>query len=875
MTGETSMTSGRERLLERDPYLEALENSFSKVLDGRGVIVMISGEAGIGKTSLVENFIRLTAGNARMLWGYCDALFTPRPLGPLYDIASQQNNGLLNLLNTQAHRPVIFGRFIQDLQEKDQPTVVIIEDAHWADESTLDLIKFLGRRINSIHALFIITYRDDEIQSSHPLRLVLGDIPPKNMVRIKLPPLTEATVNRLATSHGVKNLFEITRGNPFLIKELLNNQDEQIPVTVKDAILTRILRLSDPARELVELVSIIPTRAEKWLIEEIFPLDPVITDECFNSGILKFENDNLSFKHELSRLAVEESINDLKKQSLNEKALRVLLKQGKIDRFLARIIHHAARAHNRDVIIQYAAEAARQASLLGAHSQAADHYQNALGLVDDLSYGKRLEFYEGRSYECYLTGQIAESIKACEAIIEILKKHPNPLLEGENYRRMSRALWYAGYDFKSEKCLYKAVEILEKLPPGRQLAMTYSNLSQLYYCRGILELTVNWGEKAINLAKKLHEPEIEVHSLNNIGACKMMAGDDNGEPLLKKSLELSLQNDFHEHAARAFDNLGVVYTWRWNLSKADEYFSSGIEYSSEKDIDTLGLCMEGYNTKTKLYRGDWDDAVEMAGSVLKRKNVPLINKIIPLSVVGIIRARRGDPGALSALDELNALGTNIGEVVEMIVPIKTARAEAFWLKGKLDNIIEEVVTAYGNLKDRTNPWAIGELAFWLWRGIRLPKIPDNIAEPYLLQMKGEWRKAAGIWEDLQCPYEQAMALSDGDEAAMKKALEILDQLGASAAVELTKQKMRAMGLRSIPRGPINTTRKNPAGLTTRQFEILKLLGDGMSNSDIGHKLFISPKTVDHHISAIFEKLGVHSRLEAAAYAHANTLFGEK
>ena len=539
-------------LLERDKYLGELEHSFNRLSDGSGLVVLISGEAGIGKTSLVESFVQTVEERATILWGTCDALFTPRPLGPLYDIASQLKNGLLN---SQASRPVIFSKFLENLQSKQKPNIVIIEDVHWADESTLDLIKYLGRRANRTNSLFIIAFREDEISSEHPLRFVLGDISSQNLIKINLPLLTEKTVNDLAETHRLKNLYVITGGNPFLITELLNNKNEGVPSTIKDSILTRISRLSNNAKELIQLVSIVPTKTEKWLIDGIVNFNTKILEECLNSGLVELEEEAISFRHELSRVAVEESLSESKRQLLNEKFLQVLLKQKDIDNYLARIIHHAARALNKEAIINYAPYAAKQASNLGSHSLAAEHYKNALRFVDRLPVQKQITLYEGRSYECYLTGQVEEGIKACEAVIDILKLHSNPFREGENYRRLARLLWYAGQDFKSEECLYKAIKLLEKETPSKELAMTYSNLSQLYMCRANLNLTIKWAKKAEELSKTLNDLEIKVHALNNIGTGKMMAGNRSGETYLKESLNLSIKNNYHDMP------LGLMTIW--------------------------------------------------------------------------------------------------------------------------------------------------------------------------------------------------------------------------------------------------------------------------------------------------------------------------
>ncbi len=855
-------------LLERSNYLQKLENSFKNLIEDNGTVVIISGEAGIGKTSLVEAFINKLKDKARILWGACDALFTPRPLGPLYDIASQFNNSLLNLLNNQPERTTIFTRFLQNLQESKLPNILIIEDVHWADESTLDLIKFLGRRTNRINSLFIITYRDDEIGPDHPLRFVLGDINSKNLNKFKLSALTEKTVNELAALHGIKNLFQITGGNPFLITELLSNNNEGVPSTIKDSILTRISRLSNEARELIELVSIIPNRAEKSLIEEIISLNPEIPEECFNSGILRFENDTISFRHELSRMAVEDSLGASKKQLLNEKILKVLLNEKRIDNYLARIVHHAEKAHDINVIIKYAPLAAQQASKLGAHTQAAQHYKTALQYSENLEIKEYLNLLKERSYECYLTGQNEEAFKTGGKINELLKKFPDPAIEGENYRRMSRMLWYDCNDKKADEYLNKAIKILETLPPGRNLAMAYSNKSQAHMIREETGPAIEWGERAVDFARKINDLDIEAHALNNIGSAKMNTGDKDGEFYLKKSLELSLKNNFHEDASRAYSNIGCILLQKRRLSEAKKYFIEGSEYFNERDLYTYGLCMTGHYAHLKLYQGYWDEAVEMLKIIFNRENVPVANKVVPLYVVGLIRARRGDPGEADFLDESYSLALNIREM-DKIVTSLSGKVELFWLNNKLDEIVSEIEEQYPKVLKTNNPWTIGVMAYWLRKAEKLSETPAKIAEPYLLQINGDWKSAAELWRELQCPYEQALALSEGNEESMKYAIEILEQLGATATSQLIKQKMRESGIRNIPKGPRKSTKQNPAGLTTRQLEILDLLGKGLSNNEISNKLYISPKTVDHHVSAILSKLNIHSRFEAASFAHLN------
>ncbi|MDZ7624115.1 MAG: LuxR C-terminal-related transcriptional regulator [Ignavibacteriaceae bacterium] len=856
------------KLLERDHFILELSRLFEKVKTETGFVVTITGEAGIGKTSLVEHFTQQNEGNAEVFWGSCDDLFALRPLAPLYDIASKLNSHIVSQLDSGAPRPSIFSTFLQEIQLSG-PNIIVIEDVHWADESTLDLINFLARRISKCKSLLIITYRDDEITSGHPLKQALSSIPSNYHKRIKLTPLSKGAVNSLALSHGRKdeNLYAKTNGNPLLVTEVLTNDQIETPSTIKELMASKLKRLSSDSRNAVEIFSVIPGKVEKWLAQKLIK-DFSLIDEAIEFGILKSEGNTILFRHELARMAVEESLSESKRINFNSNILNILLEQKNEDHLLARIIHHAAKSGDSDVIIKYAPIAAKQASKLGAHKQAAKHYQTALKFSEQLSLEEHLSFLEGRSYECFITGQIQEAIQATEDVIKILKKYHSPEREGEIYRRLSRILWYDCQDEKGEEYLNKAIAIFEKLPISRQLALAYSNKSQTYAIREDTETAILWGEKALELARKLNDAEIEAHALNNIGNSKMLVEDKSGEYALLRSLEISLQNEYYEHVTRAYVNLGSVNLQQKNLREAEKYFSKGLEYGNEKDIYIFSLCMAGHYAKTKLFLGDWDKSIELANLVLNKESVPPGNTVMPINVIAVIRARRNDPGALKLINESFALAIRMGEL-EKIVSISAGKAEYFWLHNKLEDITEELNSTLSKVKKSNNPWAIGEIAYWLWKAGALSKTPEKIAKPFKLQIEGKWREAAKLWDELHCPYEQALALSEGDEDAIKKAIEIFDKLGASATSQLIKQKMRATGIRNIPKGPRQSTRDNIAGLTSRQVQVLRLLSKGLSNSDIANNLFISPKTVDHHISAIFSKLNIHSRTEAAAFIHAN------
>jgi len=858
------------RLLERDQFISDLSSLFEKVQTENGIVVAISGEAGIGKTSLVEAFTTMVGDQNKILWGSCDDLFTPRPLAPLYDIASQLNNKIIDQLDSGIPRPSIFSILLKEIQNNES-NIIVIEDVHWADESTFDFIKFLGRRINKCKSLLIITYRDDEIKSDHPLKLALSSIQANYLKRIKLTPLSKSAVNSLAAKSGRVDslLYEMTGGNPLLVTEVLLNDQVETPATIKELFTSKLKRLSDDGIMSVELLSVIPGKVEKWLVRKLIN-ELNILDEILEFGLLKIEGNSYIFRHELARMAIEESLSESKRIKLNSQVLNALIEQKNIDHFLARIVHHASKAQLSESIIKYAPLAATQASKLGAHNHAVKHYQIALQYDNQISVEQKLKLLEGLSYECFLVGRVNDAISASEEALLILKQYPDVNREGEIYRRLSRIFWYDCQDEKGEEYLNKAIQIFEQLPPGRSLAMAYSNKSQTYSIREDSVSTIHWGGKALALARELNDKEVEAHALNNIGCAKLTAENKSGESDLLRSLEISIENDFFEHATRAYVNLGSINLQLRNLQAADKYFSKGLEYGNEKNIYVFSLCMAGHYAKTKLHFGLWDESVELANYVLKQKSAPPGNTVMPLNVLAIIRMRRNDPGALKLINETMKMALSMGEM-EKIVSISASKAELFWLQNKLADFTDELNSIYFKVLKSNNPWAIGEIAYWLWKADRLIEIPEIIAKPYLLQIQGKWEEASNLWGELLCPYEQALALSEGDEDAMKKSIEIFEKLGASATVQLIKQKMRESGIRSIPKGPRQTTRENFAGLTARQLEVLKLVASGMSNIQIADNLYISSKTVDHHISAIFSKLNIHSRIEAAVFLHSNVV----
>ncbi|HEV2149218.1 MAG TPA: AAA family ATPase [Longimicrobiaceae bacterium] len=856
------------KILEREPFLLQLASAHAEAAVNAGRVVLLSGEAGIGKTALATRFVESLDPRFRVLWGACDALLTPRPLGPLHDIARQTRGALGGLLEDRADRERLFTAFLAELG-RSSGSVAIVEDVHWADEATLDLLKFTARRMRQLPALLVLTFRDDEVGPSHPLRRLLGDLPREHTLRLRLPRLSEEAVRALAqdSDRSADALYGATGGNPFFVTEALASGGEGVPASIRDAVLARAIRLSCPARQVLDCVAVVPGRAERWLVEAVASPSADAIESCVMAGMLQSSPEHLSFRHDLARQAWEGSLEAGRTRALHGRILEALLARGEGAAGMAQVVHHADRAGDGAAVLRFAPEAAREAATLGAHREAAAHWRAALRYADRLTPEEHAELLEQHGYECYLTEQIEEALTSRGAALRIWNAAGRRCREGDSLRWLSRLHWLSGRKAEAEHHAREAVRILESEdPPGRELAMAYSNLSHLSMLDGRYAATREWGEKAIELGRRIGDTEVLIHALNNVGTAESVLDPEAGCRKLEESLRLALEGEYQEHVARAFCNLSCHAIEAHDYAVLYALLDQGIEYCTRRDLDSWVFYLRSYVARALLEQGEWTRAADEASSILAQPRVSPVTRIPALVVLARVRVRRGDPGAMELLDEARALALPTGEL-QRIAPVAAARAEAAWLAGDAARAASEAQEAYALSLQRDNPWERGEICYWLWRAGALPSPPEGIAEPFERHIAGEPGRAAAAWEALGCPYEQAMALGDSDEEPdLRAALAIFERLGATPAASVVRQRLRACGVRRIPRGPRPATRGNAFGLTRRQMQILDLLAQGLANGEIAGRLFISPKTVDHHVSAILAKLAVQSRGEAAALA---------
>lgn len=854
-------------LLEREPYLAQLHELLTRAGAGAGGLVLVGGEAGVGKTALIQCFAQDAAERARVLLGACDPLSTPRPLGPLHDVAGQMRGRLAGLLRGAAAREDLFGACLHELAAGpgSRATVVVVEDAHWAEEATLDWLRYMGRRLGGTRVLCVVTYRDDEVGPGHPLRIVLGDLASAGRpVRMSLSPLSQRGLEQLAAGSDVDpaELHRLTGGNPFFATEILAVAGTGIPPTVQDAVLARAARLSSSARDVLETAAALgPPMTPELLMRFDREVGPEI-GECLDRGLLLLDGVQLAFRHELARQAVLRAIAPPRAKALHARALAVLTSLPEPDRDPARIAHHAEAAGDAAAVLEYAPRAAERATALRAHREAAAQYARALRFAGFLGTDRRMRLLWFWFRASYNTGASGDAQMALRSMLELAGEDGTAITEAEVRSWLAATLVREGRNAEAEAESAAALRLIEGLPPSPGHVIVYRFQAYLRMLDRDCVEALGWAERTLAQARRFGDLESEIAALNAIGAARILTGEeDEGRAELERSLVLAQDAGIDLLFANGYTNLGSAFGEVFNLPLAEHFLAEGIAYAERSDLDSVGLYMRAWLGLVRCHQGRWQEATAQAEAVLRHPVATAVARMTAWAAVGRVRTRRGDPEVWAALDAALGLAEPTG-TLQRIGPVSAARAEAAWSAGHPARAAREASAAYQLALDHCHPWLVGELAFWLWRSGELQAPPSSAALPYRLQIAGDWAGAAAIWDELGCPYEAARARADSaDEKNLREALVAFEQLGAQPAAAAVARRLRAGGATAIPRGQRPQTRSNPAHLTAREAEIANLVAMGMSNGEIARRLFLSPKTVERHVSAVLLKLGVARRVD--------------
>jgi DNA-binding CsgD family transcriptional regulator len=822
-------------LVERDGLVDRLRGA-------RGRFVAVLGEAGAGKTALVQTAL------ADAAWGWCEPLATPRPLGPFRDIARALWPGEPEL-------------GVPELRERllDTPAPLVVEDAHWVDEASADVLRFLGRRVAASGGLVVVTARD-ELAADHPLRRVLGDLGAA-VTRLEVPPLSPAAVASLVTGVDPAEAYRLTGGNAFLVSQLAG---DRVAASVRDSVAARVARLGPAVRAAVELLSVVPGRAPVTLLGSERPA----LDEAVLAGLLRVDGTVVEFRHELVRLAVEQELGPARRQDLHATVLERLEREQPAAEPAA-LAYHAWRADRPDLALRCELAAAAKAAGLGAHREAAAHYRRAASATpgavrDPAGAGLWLTL----SREEYLLGQDEAALDAARHAVS---------LSGADPRRRAAAIgWLSRVSHPESRQLRlaaEAVELLEPLGPSLELAAAVARLAMIRMiardldtaeqaARQALDLTATLTRAGATAAEPLGPADldpgegslagVQVAALQALGAARTLTGREPDARHLWEAIERARSAGLYDELGRAYANLVSAFGEARLYEPAATAGAEALDYFVARDLDGSAAYLRAWLARCRFEQGRWAEAERLAAAVPAGRAVATLAADC---VRGRIRARRGDPDAWPPLDRARELAERTGSL-QRIAPVAAARAEARWLAGQPPD--DDLRDAYELAAGKRNAWAAGELGFWMWRHGLLDALPEFASEPYRLHAAGDPGAAAAAWTRIGCPYEAADAGADAaDEDVVRSALAAFTGLGARPGRARAARRLRELGVRSIPRGPRAST--GPDGLTAREQEVLALVRSGDTDAEIAARLHLSTRTVEHHVSAVLRKTGARTR----------------
>ncbi len=855
-------------LLERHAQLEQLGERLRAATQARGSLVLIGAEAGAGKTALVTEFGQRSIGRAHVLFGGCDPLTTPRPLSPLIDIALDPRAHLAESFASSAEPYELFTAVQRRLAGATIPIALVLEDIHWADAGTLDFLRFIGRRIADLPSMVVATYRDDEIGPDHPARQVVGDLVGRpSTLTMGVPALSIEAVRTLSGADNARaaRIHRATDGNAFFVTEVIASGDD-VPDSVRQAVMARAGRLGDSARRLVEVVASAPRSLEIEYAQQVANVDAQAVDEAAAAGILLVEGANLRFRHDLARTAIE-AATPLGRQFAWHRAMIDLLSEHEPEDY-ARLAHHAGRAHAWDLVVRFAQPAARQATERGAHREAAQFLRIALQRREHLDEATEARIRVQLATIADVLDLHAEALRECERAVEIRSGIGDPEPLAEALGMLGYARFRMGLDAEAGAPVEQARSLLSGRPLTPEKARSHYYKALVSMLRRRYEPAVEATHAALEAARALGNGSMEVAAMVVAGAAELVMGDvREGARLELEARQLADRLGFKRGAQNALWMLGSGAGEGRLYDIAIAALDELVEEATKTDDDASVAYGRAWLARIAFEQGRYDEAHGLAATVRPLPGHGFIGPMTAQGAWGRVQVRRGDDGGADTLRSTLAISPT--SALQYRWSPVCGLAELAWLEARTGEIPRILAPILEQVKAADSPWARGEVSLWLWKAGEIDEPLNGAAEPFAALVKGDWNRSAELWEEIGCPYERAFALAHGDEAAMRHAVASFKRLGAVPAAARLAAIMRSQGIAGIPRGPRRSTGSHPANLTPRQAQVLELMAGGLTNAEIAQRLSITAKTAEHHVSAVLEKLAVQNRAAAVAQAVAS------
>jgi DNA-binding CsgD family transcriptional regulator len=843
-------------LLERDHELAVLEAAVAAAVSGSGSGVAVTGDAGTGKSVLLDGAVAGTT--IRVLRAGCDPLRTPRPLGPFRDIADRA--GLGELLHDDVAG---LSRVCEDVYSalRSEPTVLVIEDVHWIDAASVDVLRFLARRIETLPLCLVVSCRDRELDDVHPVRALLGDIARiDSFTRLALRSFSLDAVHALVgdTALDAEKVHVLTGGNPFFVTEIAKDPERPMPVSVRDAVLDHAAVVEPGDFEALQLVAAAPDRVDHRLLPAL-GIDLPTLRRLDASGLLRRTDDGLEFRHELARLAVQSTIPPAGRAPLHA---RLLQAHEQLDsRDPAIMTHHAVDAGDDARVVRYATAAADQATRAGSHTDAAAFLQTAIEHHPDGRDAERAALLQSLGLEQYMTSRLTEGIATIRSSFPLWRRVGDLAGLAAAHDTCAVLEYYNARRHDAETHAERAAEMADEAGARVAFGKAKATRAFLAYQRNEFDFALACCNEADHVALAEKDSVLAMRSGLFRSVVEFARGDVDARAQVVTTIEEARELSLDELASVGYSNLAYHDVEQRRLRSAAHVLEESLPFADERDIVICRHWQTGVRSRLHLYQGRWDAALEDAAEVLSRPGMPLCT-LWPLLVSVLVPLRRGAlPSSDEPLDAAGRLAEGLDEPVRRL-PLLTALAERAWMTGADDDLVSTLaVEEVKRLQSESGAsWAVGELAVWLQRLGLLDEVPGGVAEPHRLMLEGRHEDAARWWHDAGDPFQEALSWGDSaDPEHQIHGVTLLDTLGATGTADRRRVQLRTDGVANVPSRPRASTRANPFGLTNRQLEVAKLLARSLTNAEIATRLYISPKTADHHVSAVLMRLGLPNR----------------
>jgi DNA-binding winged helix-turn-helix (wHTH) protein/tetratricopeptide (TPR) repeat protein len=783
----------RSPLLERDGVLDELTSAVQAAAAGAGRVACVGGDAGLGKTALIGRFVVDVADRAVVLAAAADDLSTPRPLGPIRDIVEQLPSSLRPSAGRDP-RPEDVRAAVEALAaESGRAVVVILEDVHWADDATLDVVRYLARRVRVLPVVLVLTYRVETADVGDPLRRLLGLLRGPEVVRVVLEPLTPAAVASLCAGspHNANDVYRVTGGNPLFVVELVAAPLDTVPETIRDVVLGRCSLLPEGTLDVLRGLAVVPGRVPRTLAGQLAADDG--WSACERAGLLDGSATHVWFRHELVRRAVEETMTPSERVHAHRTVARLLHAQGAEP---ARIVHHAIAANDVDLVVTVAPVAAVDAQRTGAHRQALEHLNAALEYRDRISAATQTELLTRRAHSLYLLNRFEESFRCGQEAVAVAETVDDSRLLLEALLALGRsALWARGPTLGAA-VERRALDIAGDAGDPELRAVAHADmaraLGELVTIGSVAQgnrTALEHASHAFRLADDLDRDDLRGYALMYRGAERLALGDDAGAGDIDAAITL-LEPVRADLAVRACVNASGASFRAGRLAAAERYIELGFQLSPDTEFFSGEFRLALTRASLRAARGDWGDAIAELRAILTLEVQPGIMAPLARSLLARLLARQGqfaDAEQVLAGAESNGHDTEI----RVLGPIVIARTELAWLSASDDDLADvarpvlEVATATGNQT------IAAELSRYLQRaGFATPPV-RSAPEPWASSLRGDWSEAARRWAKRDDRYEQALELLAGESRdARVAALDLLRSLGATGTLDAVRRRRR-------------------------------------------------------------------------------------